>query len=70
MLFSFPFVFVRLSLDLLFLTTLVMGKTNEENFDGSSSSRPGSSTGGDDYVDRNESFWQSKCPSFVHEINE
>ena len=69
MLFSFSFVFVRLSLDLLFLTTLVMGMTNEENFDGSSS-RPGSSTGGDDYVDRNESFWQSKCPSFVHEINE
>ena len=50
MLFSFPFVFVCLSLDLLFLTTLVMGMTNEENFDGSSS-RPGSSTGGDDYVD-------------------
>ena len=37
MLFAFPFVFVRLSLDLLFLTTLVMGMTNEENFDGSSS---------------------------------
>ena len=69
MLFSFPFVFVRLSLDLLILTTLVMGMTNEENFDGSSS-RPGSLTGGDDYGDRNESFWQSKCPSFVHEINE
>ena len=69
MLFSFPFVFVRLLLDLLFLTTLVMGMTNEENFDGSSS-RPGSSTCGDDYGDRNESFWQIKCPSFVHEINE
>ena len=68
MLFSFPFVFVRLSLDLLFLTTLVMGVTNEENFDGSSS-RPESSTGGDDYGDRNESFWQSKCISFVHYIN-
>ena len=65
MLFSFPFVFVRLSVDLLILTYLVMGMTNEENFDGSSS-RPGSSTGGDDYDDRNESFWQSKCPSFVH----
>ena len=46
-----------------------MGMTNEENFDGSLSS-PGSSTGGDDYGNRNESFWQSKCPSFVHEINE
>ena len=65
MLFSFPFVFVRLSVDLLILTYLVMGMTNEENFDGSSS-RPGSSTGGDDYGNRNESFWQSKCPSFVH----
>ena len=65
MLFSFPFVFVRLSVDLLILTYLVMGMTNEENFDGSSS-RPDSSTGGDDYGDRNESFWQSKCPSFVH----
>ena len=69
MLLPFPFVFVRLSLDLLILTDLVMGMTNEENFD-RSSSRPGSSTGGDDYGDRNESFWQSKCPSFVHEINE
>ena len=65
MLFSFPFVFVRLSVDLLILTYLVMGMTNEENFDGSSSS-PGSSTGGDDYNDRNENFWQSECPSFVH----
>ena len=65
MLFSFPFVFVRLSVDLLILTYLVTGMTNEENFDGSSS-RPSSSTGGDDYGDRNESFWQSKCPSFVH----
>ena len=65
MLFSFPFVFVRLSADLLILTYLVMGMTNEENFDGSSS-RPGNSTGGDYYGDRNESFWQSKCPSFVH----
>ena len=64
-LFSFPVVFVRLSVDLLILTYLVMGMTNEENFDGSSSS-PGSSTGGDDYNDRYESFWQSKCPSFVH----
>ena len=61
LLFSFPFVFVRLPLELLILTYLVMGMTNEENFDGSSS-RP--------YGDRNESFWQSKCPSFVHEINE
>ena len=65
MLFSFPFVFVRLSVDLLILTYLVMGMTNEENFDGSSST-PGSSTGGDDYGDRNGRFWQSKCPSFVH----
>ena len=65
MLFSFPFAFVRLSVDLLILTYLVMGMTNEESFDGSSS-RPGSSTGGDNYADRNESFWQSKCPSFVH----
>ena len=64
-LFSFPFVFVRPSVDVLILTYLVMGMTNEENFDGSSS-RPGSSTGGDVYGDRNESFWQSKCPSFVH----
>ena len=46
-----------------------MGMTNEENFDGSSS-KPDSSTGGDDYGDRNESFWQSKYPSFVHDINE
>ena len=45
-LFSFPFLFVRLSVDLLILTYLLMGMTNEENFDGSSS-RPGSSTGGD-----------------------
>ena len=52
MLFSFPFV-------------LVMGVTNEENFDGSSS-RPDSSTGGNDYGDRSESCWQSNCPSFVH----
>ena len=65
MLFSFPFAFVRISVDLLILTYLVVGMTNEENFDGSPS-RPGSSTGGDDYGDRNESFWQSKCPSFVH----
>ena len=69
MLFSFPFVFVRLWVDLLILTYLVMGMTNEENVDGSSS-RPGSSTGGDDYGDHTEIFWQSKCPSFVHEINE
>ena len=55
MLFSFPFVFVRLSVDLLILTYLVMEMTNEENFNGSSS-RTGSSTGGDDYDDRNESF--------------
>ena len=65
MLFSFPFAFVRFSVGLLILTYLVVGMTNEENFDGSSS-RPGSSTGGGDYGDRNESFWQSKCPSFVH----
>ena len=65
MLFSFPFVFVRLSVDLLILNYLVMGMTNEGNFDGSSS-RPDSATGGDDYGDRNESFWQSKCPSSVH----
>ena len=58
MLFSFPFVFVHLSVDLLILTYLVMGMTNEENLDGSSS-RPGSSTCGDDYGDRNESFWQA-----------
>ena len=55
MLFSFQFVFVRLSVDLLISTYLVTGMTNEENFDGSSS-RPGSSTSGDDYDDRNESF--------------
>ena len=60
MLLSFPFVFVRVSVDLLILTYLVMGMTNEENVDGSSS-RPGSSTGRDDYGDRNESFCQSKC---------
>ena len=30
MLFSFPFVFVCLSVDLLILTYLVMGMTNEE----------------------------------------
>ena len=42
-----------------------MGMTNEESLDGSLS-RSGSSTGGDDYGDRNESFW----PRFVHEINE
>ena len=65
MLFSFPFEFVRLSVDLPILTYFVMGMTNEENFDGSSS-RPGSSTGGDDYGGRNERFWQIKCPSFVH----
>ena len=65
MLFSFPFVFVRLSVDLQTITYLVMGITNEENFDGLSL-RPGSSTGGDGYGDRNERFWQSKCPSFVH----
>ena len=47
-------------MDLLILTYLVMGMTNEENFDGSSS-RPGSLTGEDDYDDRNERFWQSKC---------
>ena len=69
MLFSFPFVFARLSLGLLILTLLVMGMTNDEHFDGSSS-RPGSSTGGDDRSDRNESFWQKKCPSFVYGINE
>ena len=32
-----------------------MGMTVEENFDGSSS-RPGSSTGGDDYGDRNKRY--------------
>ena len=69
MLFSCPFVFAHLSLDLLILTYLVMGITNEENFDGSSS-RPGSSTGGDDYGDRNKSFWQNKCPRLANEINE
>ena len=69
MLFSFPFVFARLSLGLLILTLLVMGVNNEENFDGSSP-RPGSSTGGDDHSDRTESFWQKKFPSFVHGINE
>ena len=52
MLLSFPFVFVRFSLDLLILTYLVMGMTNKENFD-ESLSRPGSSTGGNDYGDRN-----------------
>ena len=69
MLFSFPFIFVRLSVDLLISTYLVIGMTNEENFNGSSQ-RPGSSTGGDNSGDRNESCWQSKCPSFVHLINE
>ena len=69
MLFSFPSVFVRLSVDLLILTYLVMEMTNEETFNGSSSIS-GSSTGGDDYGDRNGRFWQSKCPRFVHEINE
>ena len=69
MLFSFPFVFARLSLGLLISTLLVMGMTNEENFDGSSA-RPGSSTGRDNHSDRSESFWQKKCPSFVHGINE
>ena len=54
MLFPFPFVFVGLSLDLLILTKVLMGMTNKENFNGSSL-RPGSSTGGDDYGDRNES---------------
>ena len=58
LLFSLPFVFVLLFLNLLLFTYLAMGMTNEENFDGSSSSRPGSSNGGDDYGDRNESFWQ------------
>ena len=62
-LFSFPFAFVRLSVDLLILTYLVMGMTNEENFDGSSS-RPGGSTGGDDYGDRNESFLAKQMSKF------
>ena len=69
MLRSFPFVFVRHSADLLILTYFIMWMTNEENFDGSSS-RPGSLTGGDDYGDRNESFWKNECLRFVHEINE
>ena len=69
MLFSFPFVFACLLLGLLISTLLVMGMTNEENFDGSSP-RPVSSTGGDDHSDRNESFRQKRCPSFVHGINE
>ena len=43
--------------------------TNEEIFDGSLS-WPGISTGEDDYGDGNKGFWQSKYPSFVHEINE
>ena len=47
--FSFPFVFVHLSVDLLILTHLVLGMTNEENFDGSSS-RPGSSTCGEEQL--------------------
>ena len=33
MLFSFPFVFVRLSLELLILTYLVMGVTNKTSMD-------------------------------------
>ena len=62
-LFSFPFVFVRLSVDPLILTYLVMGMTKEENFDGSSS-RPDSSTGGNDYGDRNESFLAKEMSKF------
>ena len=69
MFFCFPLVFVRLPLDLLIFTELVMGMANDENF-GESLSRSGISTGGDDHSDGNESFWQSKCPNFVHEINE
>ena len=68
MLFSFPFVFARLSLSLLMLTVLAMGMTNEENFEGSTS-RHGSLTGGDGQGHRHESFWQKKSPSFVHGIN-
>ena len=63
MLFSFLLVFVRLSLDLLILTYLVLGMTNEENVDGSSP-WPDSLTCGDDYCDRNE-FWQSRSASFL-----
>ena len=54
-LFSFPFVSVRPSLDLLTLILLVMGMKNEENF-GGSLSRTGSLTGGDDHSDRNKIF--------------
>ena len=50
MLFSLPFVFVHLSVDLLTLIYLLMEMIKEENFDGSSS-RPGNSTVGDDYDD-------------------
>ena len=59
-LYFFPFVSVRLSLDLQILILLVMGMTNEENFDGSLS-RTGISTGGDDHGDRNENFGKANC---------
>ena len=46
-----------------------MGIIHEENFDGSSS-RPGSSTDGDEYGDRNESFLAKQMSNFVRQINE
>ena len=46
-----------------------MGMAKKEYFNGSPL-RAGSSTGGDDYGDRSESFWQSKRPSFLHEFND
>ena len=69
MLFSFPFAFVPHSLGLLMLTLPVIGMTSGENF-AESSSRPGSSTGGDDQGDRIESYWQNRCPFSVNGINE
>ena len=54
MLSSFPLVFIRLSLYLL-ISTLVVGMTNEENFD-RLPSRPCSSTGGEDCGYRKGSF--------------
>ena len=65
MFFPFPCVFVRLSFDLLILTLFLMGMTNEENLD-VSSSKPVCSTGGADHGYRNKNFWQNKCPNSMH----
>ena len=67
MLYSFRFAFVRQYSQSLILVDMDMIK--DENFD-ASSSRSGSSTTRDDHGDRNESFWQNKCPRFVHGNNE